>query len=431
MLILLSCAQSRTQTVLSLSSQTKKIVVDDFSQFLNNPLLLSATTLTIDHTNPPAPALAVNWDLVAESSSFVDATYSTQGSFDEEDINIRVVNECNTPDIDYAGTGFTPNNNHLSSTVFREVGPVGQENFIVGDINVNNAQNGAPLSACSGDIINGEGNTLSNPRSHSFRVDIELDFSAFPTTIVKPGFYTYTIMFKAYDDASGALIGNTESFELEIEILPILQLNFASLSEIDFDFTNMVDYRSGIINYSKTRLQINSNLEWDLFAVASSSINENSNGTTPYWDNLSTYGTFSGGSLEIPLSALELFQTPQNPIDNPNDYNASFTDPPSGNNNIEVATGLSALTPAPGTGSTRRSIAGKWEGVNGNAMSPGSYIIADPNWNKDDFSYSISYKLTPGVPAIFNNGLPSLLPKGYAAPGAYTMRIKYVLSEDQ
>jgi hypothetical protein len=87
-LILLTCAQSRTQTVLSLSSQTKKIVIDDFSQFLNNPLLLSATTLTIDHTNPPAPALAVNWDLVAESSSFVDATYSTQGSFDEEDINI-------------------------------------------------------------------------------------------------------------------------------------------------------------------------------------------------------------------------------------------------------------------------------------------------------------------------------------------------------
>lgn len=421
--------------VLDLSSFQKKIVIDDFSEFMTNPTLYAATTLSLTHVNA-----AVNWDLVAESFAFNANTYSTQGTlaadpFDEEDIKIRAYNQCNTPNIDYDGTGV-PNTNHISSTLFRNIGTTGTEKYIVGDVVTRGATNGAGGSSCSASPINTTGNPSSNPESHTFRIDFELDFSNFPATVMTPGFYTYTIMFKAYDDANpGTQIGNAVSFSLEVEILPVLQMNISSLQNIDFSFSDINTYNSGIIKYGATKMEVNSNLEWDLIAVGSSSINESTTGGSPYWDNIASYSSNPGGTSNIPLSALELFQNPSNPSSTGNDdYSASFTSPPSGNNNIEVATGSLTFSPVAASGSTlSKSIAGRWNATSSpnNAMKPGSYIISGGgSWTKAEHSYTISYRLTPGLPTIFSNGIPAISPL-YANPGSYTMRVKFVLTEDQ
>jgi hypothetical protein len=420
--------------VLDLSSFQKKILIDDFSEFTSNPTLYAATTLSLTHVNA-----AVNWDLVAESFAFNANTYSTQGTlaadpFDEEDIKIRVFNQCNTPDIDYDGSGNTPNiaPQHLSSTEFHEVGVTGSEKYIVGDVITRGSTNGAGGSSCAGTPINSTGNPSNNPESHTFRIDFELDFSNFPGTVMTPGFYTYTLMLKAYDDANpGTQIGNTVSFTLEIEILPVLQMNISSLQNIDFSFSDINTYISGVIKYGATKMEVNSNLEWDLIAVGSSSINESTTGGSPYWDIIASYSSNPGGSSNIPLSALEIFQNPANPSPGAADYSASFTSPPSGNNNIEVATGSLAFSPVAASGSTlSRSIAGKWNATSSpnNAMEPGSYII-NGGWTKSEFSYTISYRLTPGLPAIFANGSPAIT--SYAKPGSYSMRVKFILTEDQ
>lgn len=420
--------------VLDLSSFQKKIVIDDFSEFTSNPTLYAATTLSLTHVT------AVNWDLVAESFAFNANTYSTQGTlaadpFDEEDIKIRVFNQCNTPDIDYDGSGNTPNitPQHLSSTEFHEVGVTGSEKYIVGDVITRGSTNGAVGSSCDGLPINSTGNPTNNPESHTFRIDFELDFSNFPGTVMTPGFYTYTLMLKAYDDANpGTQIGNTVSFTLEIEILPVLQMNISSLQNIDFSFSDINTYISGAIKYGATKMEVNSNLEWDLIAVGSSSINESTTGGSPYWDIIASYSSNPGGSSNIPLSALEIFQNPANPSPGAGDYSASFTSPPSGNNNIEVATGSLAFSPVAASGSTlSRSIAGKWNATSSpnNAMEPGSYII-NGGWTKSEFSYTISYRLTPGLPSTFANGTPLIAPL-YANPGSYSMRVKFILTEDQ
>ena len=421
--------------VLDLSSFQKKIVIDDFSEFTSNPTLYAATTLSLTHTNA-----AVNWDLVAESFAFNANTYSAQGAaavdpFDEEDIKIRVFNQCNTPDIDYDGTG-SPNINHLSSTLFENIGVTGAEKYIVGDVVTRNNTPGDGGSPCAGAPINLTGNPSNDPESHTFRIDFELDFSNFPNTVMTPGFYTYTINFKAYDDANPATqIGNTVSFSLEIEILPVLQMNISSLQNIDFSFSDINKYISGAIKYGATKMEVNSNLEWDLTAIGSSSINESSNGASPFWDIIASYSSNPGGTDDIPLSALEIFQNPANPQPGAGagarDYSANFTSPPSGDNNIEVATGYLAFVAVPLSGSTlSKSIAGSIDPASANKMDPGSYIIdGGAGWTKSDFSYTISYRLTPGLPSTFVNGSPPIA--SYAKPGSYTMRVKFILTEDQ
>jgi hypothetical protein len=427
--------------VLELSSFQKKIVIDDFSEFTSNPTLYAATTLSFTYAAP----LAGHWDLVAESFAFNDNTYSTQGTaaagaadpFDEEDIKIRAFNECNTPDIDYDISGVSPNINHLSSTLFRNIGATGTEKYIVGNLAARGNTPGDIGSPCAGAPINSTGSPSSDPQSHTFRIDFELDFSNFPATVMTPGFYTYTVNFKAYDDANpGTQIGNTVSFSLEIEILPVLQMNISSLQNIDFSFSDINKYISGAIKYGATKMEVNSNLQWDLTAIGSSFTNDQSSGLSPFWDIIASYSSNPGGSSNIPLSALEIFQNQPNPQPGAGagarDYSANFTTPPSGNNNIEVATGYLSFLPVALSGSNlEKSIAGSIDPLFPSSMGPGSYIIDGGGaWVREQFSYTISYRLTPGLPATFANGAPLIAPL-YANPGSYSMRVKFILTEDQ
>ena len=103
----------------------------------------------------------------------------------------------------------------------------------------------------------------------------------------------------------------------------------------------------GVAQYSATVLEVSSNVGWDLIGYGTSTRNE-ANANNPYWDNLTSYGT--GGSVDIPLNALQINQVPANPFGG-DDYSQAFssTSVLSGPNTIEVARGSGV----PHTGITR------------------------------------------------------------------------------
>jgi len=236
--------------------------------------------------------------------------------------------------------------------------------------------------------------------------------------------------FVALDDASNVQT-DIETFVLNIEISSILVLKASTTSDISFNFLDLKSYAAGVAQYSATVLEVSSNVGWDLIGYGTSTRNE-ANANNPYWDNLTSYGT--GGSVDIPLNALQINQVPANPFGG-DDYSQAFssTSVLSGPNTIEVARGSGVPTPeSPGTGA--KTIAGNWDlalGA-GNFIAPGSYKIPSVDWDVDDFRYVMSYKIVPRLPAMFPDGEGAAgAMTTYARPGVYAMFVKYLLTEDQ
>jgi hypothetical protein len=362
----------------------------------------------------------------------VQTRYSNLGDdLQPENLRLKAVNFCSTPDALVAG-------NNITTSTYSDLGtpyvasPGGTKYYIVGTP-ADDAQITSVDPLCPGPN-NNDGQAITNPGTHSFRIDLELDINNFFTlgTQYNPGIYIYDLLFEFNED-NGVTIGPSQSLQVEVEILPILDLKFSGTKQLNFTFTDISQYLSGETKSSTSILEINTNLDWDLYALGTSTENESG---TAKWDVQAQYSQSVSGTATFPLTSLELFQTPSNPSSTGNDdYSAAFATPPLGANNIEVSKSTLLPVVVAGTGSSLdKSIAGRMDAKTGanNFMSPGSYLIPGGTWDRNHFRYTMSYKLTPGLPANFSNGQEGGAPiADYLKPGIYTMQVRYVLSSDE
>lgn len=238
---------------------------------------------------------------------------------------------------------------------------------------------------------------------------------------------------------------------ITMDLQPILELQMTTPDQIDFVFDNINSYMAGIAKYGATVLKVSSSVDWDLAAVATSNTYENAAGS-PYWDNPIAYST--NGRSTIPLSVLELQQIPRNPSSNaanPDNYNRAFAAYPgnaitASNNAIEIGrqAGGTSITFGNNVLDNKMlvgvySSANAAPGDNTNGYQPGSYLNnTNASYSAANFRYTVSYRLLPGLPALFpfRDADEAAAPVGiaageYAAPGVYTMEVRYILTEDQ
>lgn len=354
------------------------------------------------------------WDLFADASLVTVSTFSGQGSaLSLSNIFIRAINNCGTPD--QMGYAIPPDritqtyNNNLSLLT---------SNYIVGTDIADGAL--ASTGPCAPVVINSTGNSILNSNTHRFRIDIDVRPDLAPG-ITTPGIYDLVLNFWAEDDAvPGASVSAT--YSLRIEILPIMEISMNSPSLIDFSFTTISSYIGGQVRYGATSIYVSSSVEFDLVAVGTSTVYENSGNA--FWDVLAEYTAI--GNNQVPLGVLELHQTPSNPS-GATDYSAAFASGmPSGNNDIMVGSqfGMGTfITIDPS--SQLRSIAGEINNP-GVAMQPGSHLpFAGASYNPAEYKYKIDYRLLPMLPTTFGRAIPAI------KPGIYKMEVRYILTEDQ
>ena len=412
-----------TSQAITLSTLTRSIVIDNISDYSNDIEILALTNINVDASF----GAGTNWDFAMLGGVLTSSQYVSQGSnLDHEDLKFRATNFCESPN------AVAPANNINASTysnlgnITWDAGVSNAPHYVVGS----SATDGNLTGSCGATIINQDGNSNSSPESHNFRLDLQLDLSAFRTgTVINPGIYNYNILFQLFQDGDLTPRAQT-SFSLEIEILPVLQLKTTTLDRIDFNFIEISNYINGLTQNNKTILEVSSNVNWDLLAIGTSVRHQNNN-TDYFWDANSAYT--STGSANIPLSALEILQYPDNPCAGSSDYSSAFTNPPTqlNNNNISVASGVLSFASLAATGTDNtRCIAGNYgtQGQPANAIAPGSYYI-NGSWTQADYRYSLTYRLTPGLPATFQNGKPLMAQD--AKSGYYSMQVRYIIIEDQ
>jgi hypothetical protein len=385
-----------------------EMVFDDFSEYTSGITRFGITTVGVDLGACPA----LNWDFWAQAEIIQGVTYSMLGvPLSLSSVNIRAVNSCATPDVGGVGP------NRITGAFSNNLSPALTDKYIIGTIA---ADGNIPSASCGGNINLG-GSPVTSSTKNSFRIDLKIKPGL--TGPIQPGIYDLNIVFYTANDANHAS-PDAHPFSLQIEIKPVLELKMTGSSQINFQFDNISDYTSGKTIYGATLLNVNSTVSWDLIAVGTSTLNQNTAGASPYWDQNIGYSTT--GNMLIPLRALEVHQTPGNPAGSgaATDYSSAFATPPSGNNYINTAyeTG--------GTTSTfnNLAIAGK-VGLTGaaNSVIPGSYInTIGEAFNSSNYKYSIDYRLFPGLPPTFNGLMGSSV-----QPGTYTMEIRYIITEDQ
>lgn len=259
---------------------------------------------------------------------------------------------------------------------------------------------------------------------------------------------------------------------ITMDLQPVLQLSLQGPDQIDFTFDDINEYYSGITKYGANILRVSASVSFDLWAAGLSQQ------ATQIWDNPVAYaGGGASGLTTIPITALELRQFPANPtigaacaivptVDD--NYSVAFVayDPavaPSGglvgNGNNCIYAPLSSTpydgpTDAAGTASEKYIAGGDGTAI-GCAVAGGSYLmeaLAGGIPSAAGYYFVMDYRILPGLPAVFPAALtteeanatsPTLVAADaaagtlgsvaniYAAPGVYTMYIKYILVEDQ
>jgi len=237
---------------------------------------------------------------------------------------------------------------------------------------------------------------------------------------------------------SYAQIQDEQNVTVTMDLQPVLQLYMTTSDQINFTFNSVQSYQGGEIQYGATILKVSSTVDWDLYAVGTST-----NGAT--WDNQLIYGTLgTNATTAISLAALELHQTPTNPDMTgyaggcaAGDYSTPFapaTALVAGQNNIYVN-----ANPYTAPALTDKYIAGeKGTGV-GQQVTGGSYL--QNSTFPSNFYYVIDYRILPGLPVVFPADVDlddcttadpnAISGVKYAQAGVYTMDVKYVLLEDQ
>lgn len=284
---------------------------------------------------------------------------------------------------------------------------------------------------------------------------------------------------------AAAMFGSTASFgqlldeknvTITMDLQPVLQLKLEGPDQIDFTFDEISEYYSGITKYGANILRVSSSVSFDLWAVGLSQ-------TTDFlWDNPVSYqSTGSGATNQIPISALELRQFPQNPAvvaactpDHAytanDDYSSAFAvydittnafAADAVNNTIYTAQNSTPyLAPAQSATPVEEKYISGGDGTGaGCSVVGGSYLLETLTGgtpNGSGYYFVMDYRLLPGLPAQFpahtntanansdaaaaagespfdadNASNLNAAATAYAAPGVYTMFVKYVLVEDQ
>ena len=254
---------------------------------------------------------------------------------------------------------------------------------------------------------------------------------------------------------------------ITVEVQPFLQLKMEGPDQLDFTFDEVNKYYTGITRYGATTLKVSATVNWDLWAVG---LSQGNVGVDNEWDIMQSYQTHAIAVQTIPLSALELHQTPANPAiaaacvmvsGAESDYSAPFAirtpaNTIASNNLIYNQDQANAYTQPVSDGTfsqiSEKYIAGGSTDDATNAgcgMLGGSYIMETA---LTGYYYVIDYRLVPGLPVRFpahdiatagNGGATSVnnaynnaggaagLISTYAQPGVYTMYVKYILAQDQ
>jgi len=257
----------------------------------------------------------------------------------------------------------------------------------------------------------------------------------------------------------GQLI-DEQNVTVTMDLQPVLQLNMTTPDMVTFTFDQIYQYMGGEIKYSATVLQVSSSVNWDLWAVGTSQ----NLGTTvaaavvttdQAWDMQMEYNsaiTNTNAQTQLPLSLLELHQTPINggAITAGDDYSSVFTPVPAppyagalGTNSIyDCAPANAYVLPAVGNrfieGDNGLMTGAAWPTYAG-GMPGGSYLATTSTLLNDPYYVRIDYRIVPGLPTIFPMAEVGVVPgtsaalvaPAFAAPGVYTMDVKYILAEDQ
>jgi|NOAtaT_5_FD_contig_91_517567_length_1509_multi_14_in_0_out_0_1 hypothetical protein len=290
------------------------------------------------------------------------------------------------------------------------------------------------------------------------------------------------LALSAMANKSFAQLQDEKNVTITMDLQPILQLDMSTPDQIDFVFDDIGDYAGGITKYGATILKVSATVNWDLWAVGTS--NANMSGTGDFWDVQASYGVLTdvntatgvanSASNQIPLHALELHQHGVNLSTAGSaggfaDYSTPFANPSSqltgaavgvgatawapGQNNIYVPAGGAAAVytiPSvnekfiqghndptaliPGGSYLTQSFQNATGNPNGQPVAAGAEMISA-------YYNVIDYRIVPGLPVQFplaadNTGTLQDLGtvqsvETYAAPGVYTMNVKYILAENQ
>ncbi len=285
-----------------------------------------------------------------------------------------------------------------------------------------------------------------------------------------------------------AQILSEQNVTINMDLQPVLQLSIEGPEQIDFNFTEIDQYYAGIIKNGANVLKVSSSVSFDLWAAGLSQ----GNVASLCMDQLIDYqGGGAAGLNTIPVTALELHQFPPNPLNtantatcdgttaltNESDYSQAFAaidaatnGPGAGNGNNSIYA-PAATTPyiAPqmtGVATAEEKYIAGGDGTTDCSVVGGSYITNTMGFNDGagppsgvgtglpstaGYYFVMDYRIVPGLPANFpmhiaaNNGNNTALTLAaaaaaagnlavagnYAAPGVYSMFVKYILAEDQ
>ena len=288
-----------------------------------------------------------------------------------------------------------------------------------------------------------------------------------PMKKIKNKFFLFGILIIASSALAQGPLNAFHEVTLTVEVQPFLQLKMEGPDQIDFTFDEINKYYTGIARYGATTLKVSATVNWDLWAVG---LSQGNVGVDNEWDIMQSYQVNPGAVQTIPLSALELHQTPANPgiglgcttlSGRESDYSSPFAirtpaNTISSNNLIYNQDQVGSYTQPVSDGTfsqmSEKYIAGGLtdDGTNsGCGMPGGSYILET---SLTGYYYVIDYRLVPGLPVRFpahdiataGNGLATSvnnaynnaggaagLIAGYAQPGVYTMYVKFILAQDQ
>jgi hypothetical protein len=250
--------------------------------------------------------------------------------------------------------------------------------------------------------------------------------------------------FLTANNAKAQLL-DEQNVTVTMDLQPILQLGMNGASNIDFVFDQISEYVGGITQYGATNLTVSSSVSWDLYAAGFSS---QASAGLLNWDSQVVYGgdTDPLSTTTLPLTLLELHQDKVNSSTTGStggatvDYSIAFSTT-TGNNNVYATS-----TPYSRPGLAAKYIAGG--NSSGAFIAGGSYLIAAGTvvGQNSNYSYTMDYRIVPGLPAIFpnasslvavnggnniaNGSLDAVTAGTYAQPGVYTMNVKYVLIEN-
>lgn len=248
------------------------------------------------------------------------------------------------------------------------------------------------------------------------------------------------------------LTTETQNVTVTMDLQPVFQLDLVGNDEVDFTFSQMINYVNGIERLNATRLRVGSTVEWNLNVVP---VNNTGLWTIEGSNSYGSGGTNStgDGTTSIPVTALQLRVTPTAVINGIN----NFSEYQSLSNIAALGTYEDCFNGEDATvfGTSIAGDAAHTAGAGITPELPGDYhhFTGGAGTSTTAYEFTVDYKIRPNVPSNFQTigcgtnsnvthgtthtaaaaatALGTILnPNQYALPGYYTCGVEYVLSQD-